>query len=71
MPGLIRCNWPISASNGWPVHCDAGSAAVYPCGGCNSRVRGWNSAELDALRDAAIALDSMREHFDAETISSP
>ena len=32
------------------------------------RVRGWNSAELDALRDAATALDSMREHFDAAKI---
>ena len=46
----------VAASNGWPVHCDAGSA---------------NSTELDALRNAAIALDSVREHFDAETISSP
>jgi hypothetical protein len=34
-------------------------------------VRGCNSTELDALRNAAIALDSVREHFDAETISSP
>jgi pimeloyl-ACP methyl ester carboxylesterase len=32
------------------------------------RVRGWNSAGLDALRDAATALDSMREHFDAAKI---
>ena len=32
------------------------------------QVRGWNSAELDALRDAATALDSMREHFDAAKI---
>jgi pimeloyl-ACP methyl ester carboxylesterase len=32
------------------------------------RVRGWNSAELDALRDAAITLDSMRDHFDAAKI---
>jgi hypothetical protein len=29
------------------------------------QVRGWNSAELDALEDAEIALASMREHFDA------
>jgi predicted alpha/beta hydrolase len=29
------------------------------------QVRGWNSAELDALRDAEIALAFMREHFDA------
>jgi dienelactone hydrolase len=32
------------------------------------QVRGWNSAELDALRDAEIALASMREHFDAARI---
>ena len=32
------------------------------------RVRGWNSAQLDALRDATIALDSMREQFDAAKI---
>jgi pimeloyl-ACP methyl ester carboxylesterase len=32
------------------------------------RVRGWNSTGMDALRDATIALDSMREHFDAAKI---
>ncbi len=32
------------------------------------RVRGWNSPGLDALRDASIALDSMREHFNAAKI---
>ena len=32
------------------------------------QVRGWNTAELDALRDAEIALASMREHFDAAKI---
>ena len=34
----------------------------------SSKARGWNSAERDALRDAAIALASMREHFDAAKI---
>ena len=32
------------------------------------QVRGWNTAELDALRDAEIALASMREHFDAALV---
>jgi hypothetical protein len=32
------------------------------------QVRGWNSAARDALRDAAIALASIQEHFDAAKI---
>jgi pimeloyl-ACP methyl ester carboxylesterase len=32
------------------------------------RLRGWNNAHLDALRDADAALDDMRERFDAAQI---
>ncbi len=32
------------------------------------RLRGWNGAQFDALRDAEVALDDMREEFDAARI---
>ena len=32
------------------------------------RLRGWNSDQLDALRDGQIALDEMREEFDPTKI---
>ena len=32
------------------------------------RLRGWNGAKFDALRDAEIALDDMREQFDPTKI---
>ena len=32
------------------------------------RLRGWNSPQFDALRDAEIALDDMREQFDPTKI---
>jgi pimeloyl-ACP methyl ester carboxylesterase len=65
---LIRCNWPISASNGWLIHCDAGSAAVYSFGGCDTECVAGTAPSWMPCGDAEIALDSMRERYGAANI---
>ena len=64
----VRGSWPIIGWRCWRDRCGTGSATAWRSGWCSTGLRGWNGAQFDALRDAQVALDDMREEFDPAKI---